>query len=88
MTASKKDKTPDELKEWYKYFLTQTEQLRSKEQGGLVGKYFVVRDGKIVGSYDRFDTAYKASIEQYADHRFIIQQLLQSDQTEMILVTT
>ena len=87
MSSSKKDRIQNEMKEWYKYFLSQTEKLREDDNGDLVGKYFVIRDGKIVATYDNFDTAYRASIEQYADHRFIIQQLLESDQPELILVT-
>lgn len=87
MSPSKKRQIQDEMKEWYKYFLSRAEQLRGEDTGNLVGKYFVIREGEIVGTYDRFDTAYKASIEQYTDHRFIIQQLLESDQPELILVT-
>lgn len=76
-----------DLRDWYKYFVTQEETLRKRNNGNLVGKYFVIREKIIVGQYDKFDTAYRASTEQYPDGRFIIQQLLPSDQTEFILVT-
>ncbi|MCK4577619.1 MAG: hypothetical protein KAU50_02440 [Candidatus Marinimicrobia bacterium] len=87
MSSGGKKAPEDELREWYRYFMTQVKRLRKEDEGSLIEKYFVVREGKIIGHYDKFDTAYKASIEQFSDGRFIIQQLLPSDQAELILVT-
>ncbi len=87
MTTKAETPTEKEFQEWYQIFLGLVDDLRKKSAGGLIGKYFVIRDGDIVGQYDTFDTAYRSCIEQYKDNRFLIQQLLPEDASEFIFVT-
>lgn len=78
----------EELQEWYKEFLKLSTKLRDKENGGLIGKYFVLRDGKVVGHYDTFDTAYRSCLEQYDDQRFLIQELVPEDYNNFVYVSS
>lgn len=84
---SKASSPSNELEIWYLGFKDLMVELREKSSGGLIGKYFVIRDGKIVDQYDTFDTAYRASTEKFKDNRFLIQELLPEGSTEFVFVT-
>jgi len=88
MTTKAETPTEKEFQEWYKAFLIKSPELRKEEEGSLIGKFFVIREGKIITHYDTFDTAYRACIEQYPDEKFLIQELLPEEYTNFVFVTS
>ncbi len=80
--------TLKDLEEWFHFFIDKSGGLRKKAGGTLIGKFFVVRDRKVLDHYDTFDTAYRACSEQYPDGRFLIQELLPEEYTNFVFVTS
>lgn len=89
MTAKQKNSdTLKDLEGWFHLFVDKSDDLRSKASGSLIGKFFVIREGKLRDHYDTFDTAYRSCIEQYPDGRFLIQELLPEEYTNFVFVTS
>ena len=81
-------KTASELIEWYRVFEKQVDALRMKDNGSLIGKYFIIREGKILDHYDTFETAYKVCLERYDGERFLIQQLLPENYNNFVFAAS
>ncbi len=90
MTNKKKNKKQisDELLVWFEAFSTQVDALRKKDNGSLIGKYFIVRDGEVKEHYDSFETAYQACIQRYHDGRFLIQELLPTEYVNFVFAAS
>lgn len=74
----------NELMEWYQAFVKQVGALREKDNGSLIGRYFIIRDGEVLDYHDNFEMAYKVCIERYKDERFLIQELLPKEYTNFV----
>ena len=66
----------DALQKWFEMFQKQVPYLRKKDNGNLIGKFFIIRDSQIVEApYDDFEKAYTYAKDKYKDDNFLVQEL-------------
>ena len=56
----------------------------SESRSSSLGKFFIIRKGKIGPHYDSFETAYNASQEMYEEDDFIIQEVEPEDTVNFV----
>ena len=59
------------------------QEMRADLEKHYMGKHVVVKDGKLVGAFDTFDTAAREALQRFGQETFLIRQVGRPDQVRL-----